>query len=83
MGRRAFIDSAAPVFHYQPNRCRIMKDNKYFCYTVSKCGERDFQRIDKLYALQLNAMGKWVYSLPFKIVNSHAKALRWKHHLRD
>lgn len=60
-----------------------MQNNKYFCYTISNNGDRDFQRIDKLYAIQLNAMGKWFYSLPFKIVNSHAKALRWKHHLRD
>ena len=43
----------------------------------------ELERIDKLYAIQLNAMGRWFYSLPFKIVNSHAKALRWKHHLRD
>lgn len=60
-----------------------MQDNKYFCYTISKRGERGFQRIDKLYAIQLKNMGKWFYSLPFKIVNSHAKALRWKYHLRD
>ena len=60
-----------------------MQNNKYFCYTISNNGVRDFHRIDKLYALQLNAMGKWIYSLPFKVVNSKAKALRWKHHLRD
>ena len=35
-----------------------MQNNKYFCYTISNNGDRDFQRIDKLYALQLNAMGK-------------------------
>ena len=43
----------------------------------------ELERIDKLYAIQLKAMGRWFYSLPFKIVNSHTKALRWKYHIRD
>ena len=60
-----------------------MQNNKYFCYTISNNGDRDFHRIDNLYSLQLNAMLKWIYSLTFKVVNSKAKALRWKHHLRD
>lgn len=64
-------------------QARIMKDNKYFCYTVSASGERGFQRIDKEYAIQLHNMGQWFYSLPFKVVNSLTKALRWKYHLRD
>lgn len=59
-----------------------MQDNKYFCYTISENGERGYQKIDKLYALQLNRMGSQFYKLPFKIVNSLAKALRWKNHLR-
>ena len=59
-----------------------MQDNKYFCYTISKNGERGYQKIDKLYALQLNRMGSQFYKLPFKIVNSIAKALRWKYNLR-
>jgi hypothetical protein len=61
----------------------IMKDNKYFCYTIDNSGERGFQRIDKEYAIQLNNMGRWFYKLPFKVVNSLTKALRWKYHLRD
>lgn len=60
-----------------------MQDNKYFCFTIDNSGRRDFQRIDKTYALDLNRMGRWFYSLPFKVVNSRTKALRWKHHLRD
>ena len=59
-----------------------MQDNKYFCYTISENGERSYQKIDKLYALQLNRMGSQFYKLPFKIVNSIAKALRWKYNLR-
>ena len=59
-----------------------MQDNKYFYYTISENGERGYQKIDKLYALQLNRMGSQFYKLPFKIVNSIAKALRWKHNLR-
>ena len=61
----------------------IMKDNKYFCYTIDNIGGRGYQRIDKEYAIQLNNMGRWFYKLPFKVVNSLAKALRWKYHLRD
>lgn len=61
----------------------IMKDNKYFCYTIDNSGERGYQRIDKEYAIQLNNMGRWFYKLPFKVVNSITKALRWKYHLRD
>lgn len=61
----------------------IMKNNKYFCYTIDNSGARGFQRIDKEYAIQLNNMGRWFYKLPFKVVNSLTKALRWKHHLRD
>lgn len=60
-----------------------MQDNKYLCYTISKAGERGYQRISKLYAIQLHNMGQWYYELPFKVVNSQAKALRWKFHLRD
>nr|DAO26937.1 MAG TPA: hypothetical protein [Caudoviricetes sp.] len=60
-----------------------MKDNKYFCYTIDNSGKRDFQRIDKLYAIQLHNMGQHFYKLPFKVVNSLTKALRWKHHLRN
>ena len=60
-----------------------MKDNKYFCYTIYNGGERGYQRIDKEYAIQLNNMGRWFYKLPFKVVNSLTKALRWKYHLRD
>lgn len=60
-----------------------MKDNKYLCYTISNYGERDFQRIDKVYAIQLHNMGPWIHKLPFKVVNSLTKALRWKYHLRD
>lgn len=60
-----------------------MKNNKYLCYTIHKGGERGFQKIDKEYAIQLHNMGQWVYELPFKVVNSLTKALRWKHHLRD
>ena len=59
-----------------------MQNNKYFCYTISENGERGYQKIDKLYALQLNSIGKHFYKLPFKVVNSLAKALRWKDHLR-
>lgn len=59
-----------------------MQDNKYFCYTISENGERGYQKIDKLYALQLNRMGSQFYKLPFKIVNSVSKALRWKYNLR-
>lgn len=61
----------------------IMKDNKYFCYTIDNSGERGYQRVDKEYAIQLNNMGRWFYKLPFKVVNSLTKALRWKYHLRD
>ena len=61
----------------------IMKDNKYFCYTIDNSGERGYHRIDKLYAIQLHNMGQYFYKLPFKVVNSLAKALRWKYHLRD
>ena len=60
-----------------------MKDNKYFCYTIDNSGERGYQRIDKEYAIQLKNMGRWFYKLPFKVVNSLTKALRWKYHLRD
>lgn len=59
-----------------------MQDNKYFCYTISANGERGYQKIDKKHALQLNRMGSQFYKLPFKIVNSITKALRWKHNLR-
>lgn len=59
-----------------------MQDNKYFCYTISANGERAYQKIDKQWALQLNRMGSQFYALPFKIVNSLSKALRWKNHLR-
>ena len=59
-----------------------MQDNKYFCYTISENGERGYQKIDKKHALQLNRMGGQFYKLPFKIVNSITKALRWKYNLR-
>lgn len=59
-----------------------MQDNKYFCYTISANGERGYQKIEKLWALQLKKNGSKVYELPFKIVNSLNKALRWKNHLR-
>lgn len=59
-----------------------MQNNKYFCYTISENGERGYQKIDKIQALQLNSIGKHFYELPFKVVNSLAKALRWKNHLR-
>lgn len=71
------------LLFYKPIYFRIMKDNKYFCYTIDNSGKRDFQRIDKLYAIQLHNMGQHFYKLPFKIVNSLTKALRWKHHLRN
>ena len=50
--------------------------------TISENGERGYQKIDKTHALQLNSIGSQFYSLPFKVVNSLAKALRWKHNLR-
>ena len=59
-----------------------MQDNKYFCYTISENGERGYQKIDKTHALQLNSVGSQFYSLPFKVVNSLAKALKWKYNLR-
>ena len=59
-----------------------MQDNKYFCYTISENGERGYQKIDKKHALQLNRMSSQFDKLPFKIVNSITKALRWKHNLR-
>lgn len=59
-----------------------MQDNKYFCYTILENGERGYQKIDKKHALQLNRMGSQFYKLPFKIVNSVSKALRWKYNLR-
>ena len=59
-----------------------MQDNKYFCYTISENGERGYQKIDKIQALQLNSIGSHFYKLPFKVVNSLAKALRWKYNLR-
>lgn len=59
-----------------------MQDNKYFCYTISENGERGYQKIGKKHALQLNRMGSQFYKLPFKIVNSVSKALRWKYNLR-
>lgn len=60
-----------------------MQDNKYFCYTIDRSGARGFQRIGKLDAIRLKSMGMWYYTLPFKVVNSMSKALRWKHHLRN
>ena len=59
-----------------------MQDSKYFCYTIAENGDRGYQKIDKKHALQLNRMGSQFYKLPFKIVNSITKALRWKHNLR-
>ncbi|MCI6119434.1 MAG: hypothetical protein MR717_09175 [Prevotella sp.] len=59
-----------------------MQNNKYFCYTISENGERGYQKIDKIQALQLNGIGSHFYKLPFKVVNSLAKALRWKYNLR-
>lgn len=38
---------------------------------------------DEVVSVELNNMGQWFYKLPFKVVNSLTKALRWKHHLRD
>ena len=38
-----------------------MQDNKYFCYTISENGERDYQKIDKTHALQLNSIGSQFY----------------------
>ena len=59
-----------------------MQDNKYFCYTIPENGERGYQKIGKLHALQLDRTEIHYYNLPFKLVNSIAKALRWKYRLR-
>lgn len=59
-----------------------MQNNKYFCYTISENGERGYQKIDKAQALRLNSIGTHFYELPFKVVNSLTKALRWKNRLR-
>ena len=46
------------LLFYKPIYFRIMKDNKYFCYTIDNSGERGYQRIDKEFAIQLNDMGR-------------------------